>query len=129
MPASDIVNRNAQFLIDIEEAVRTSDIKTCIACSVLGTWGANSFANAKVHSPLYSTPKFLYSAGLLTPTASTTPLTEKPGDENGGINISLDPKSTDPFVHTCMPIKNAMDVSRQQKCIMCTAEGRAKATS
>eukprot|EP00957_Ditylum_brightwellii_P206204 15347298-Ditylum_brightwellii.AAC.1 len=44
-------------------------------------------------------------------------------------NITLDPKSTDTLVHSCMSFDNVMDVSRQQKCAMCTAEGRLKETS
>eukprot|EP00957_Ditylum_brightwellii_P122684 9356383-Ditylum_brightwellii.AAC.1 len=46
----------------------------------------------------------------------------------GRVNITLDPKSTDPLVHSCMPFNDVMDVVRQQKFIMCTAEGRIKAT-
>eukprot|EP00957_Ditylum_brightwellii_P092347 7030960-Ditylum_brightwellii.AAC.1 len=43
IPASDIVDRYAQFLLRIKEAARAADIKTCIVCSILGTWAANSF--------------------------------------------------------------------------------------
>eukprot|EP00957_Ditylum_brightwellii_P042649 3229637-Ditylum_brightwellii.AAC.1 len=35
MPASDIINRNVQFLLGIEDAVRITDIKTHNACSIL----------------------------------------------------------------------------------------------
>eukprot|EP00957_Ditylum_brightwellii_P068022 5164449-Ditylum_brightwellii.AAC.1 len=53
MPASDIVNRNAQFLIGIEEAIRTTDIFNRIPCSVIGIYAANSFALANEFSPTY----------------------------------------------------------------------------
>ena len=46
-----------------------------------------------------------------------------------GINISVDPTITYPFVHTCMPFLNVQGISRQQKIVMCVAEGRKKSTS
>ena len=50
MPASDIVNRHAQFCIGIEEAVCVTDIRRRIACSIVGTWGANAYGMASVWS-------------------------------------------------------------------------------
>ena len=49
MPGTDIVNRNAQFLIGVEEAVRTSDIHKRMCCTVLGTWMANAYGMAMKH--------------------------------------------------------------------------------
>ena len=46
MPGTDIVNRNAQFLIGVEEAVRTNDIHKRMCCTVLGTWMANAYGMA-----------------------------------------------------------------------------------
>ena len=43
MPGTDIVNRNAQYLIGIEEAVRTKDVFKRMACTVIGTWVANAY--------------------------------------------------------------------------------------
>ena len=45
-----------------------------------------------------------------------------------GINTSVDPTVTYPFVHTCMSFNSVQDISRHQKCVMCMAEGRKKAT-
>ena len=45
-----------------------------------------------------------------------------------GINISIDPTVKDPFFHTCMPFNSVQYISRNQKCVMCLAEGRKKAT-
>eukprot|EP00957_Ditylum_brightwellii_P109107 8323846-Ditylum_brightwellii.AAC.1 len=49
--------------------------------------------------------------------------------QRGGVNVTLDPKTTDPFVYSCMTFKDVIDISRQQRCSMCNAEGRAKMTS
>ena len=43
MPASDIVNHNAQFLLGIEEAVRTTSIFKIIPFSILGLYASNHF--------------------------------------------------------------------------------------
>eukprot|EP00957_Ditylum_brightwellii_P148217 11285761-Ditylum_brightwellii.AAC.1 len=53
MPASDIVNRNSQFLIGIEGAIWTTDIFKRIPCLVIGVYAANSFAFANKFSPTY----------------------------------------------------------------------------
>jgi len=52
-----------------------------------------------------------------------------PPDSSVGVTLSIDPAATDPYVHTCMPFKTVKGISRQQKCVMCLAEGRRKATS
>jgi hypothetical protein len=52
-----------------------------------------------------------------------------PPDSTVGVTLSIDPAATDPYVHTCMPFKTVKGISRQQKCVMCLAEGRRKATS
>ena len=49
MPGTDIVNRNAQFLIGLEEAIRTNDIYKRMCCTVLGTWMANAYGMAMRH--------------------------------------------------------------------------------
>ena len=46
MPGTDIVNRNAQFLIGLEEAIRTRDIHKRMCCTILGTWMANAYGMA-----------------------------------------------------------------------------------
>ena len=54
MPGTDVVNRNAQFLIGLEEGVRTRNIHKRMCCTVLGTWMANAFGMA---SKFYSLEK------------------------------------------------------------------------
>jgi hypothetical protein len=46
MPGTDIVNRNAQYLIALEEAIRVENIHKRMACTVLGTWMANAYGMA-----------------------------------------------------------------------------------
>ena len=46
MPGTDIVNRNAQFLIGLETAIRTENIHKRMLCTVLGTWMANAYGMA-----------------------------------------------------------------------------------
>lgn len=46
MPGTDIVNRNAQFLIGIETAIRSRNIHKRMCCTVLGTWMANAYGMA-----------------------------------------------------------------------------------
>eukprot|EP00957_Ditylum_brightwellii_P018313 1379130-Ditylum_brightwellii.AAC.1 len=53
MLASDIVNRNAQFLIGVKEVIRTTNIFKRIPCSVIGVYAANSVALANKFSPTY----------------------------------------------------------------------------
>eukprot|EP00957_Ditylum_brightwellii_P207326 15352481-Ditylum_brightwellii.AAC.1 len=57
MLTSDIVNRNAQFLIGIKEAIQTTDIITRIPCSVIDVYAANFFALANKFSPTYMVPE------------------------------------------------------------------------
>ena len=45
------------------------------------------------------------------------------------INISVYPTVTDPFGRTCMPFNSVQDISTQQECAMCLAEGGKKAMS
>ena len=51
MPGTDIVNRNAQFLIGLEEAARTRDIHKRMCTTVLGTWMANAYGMAMRYWP------------------------------------------------------------------------------
>eukprot|EP00957_Ditylum_brightwellii_P040884 3094694-Ditylum_brightwellii.AAC.1 len=53
----------------------------------------------------------------------------RPPDSGVGIILLIDPAATDPYIHTCMPFKTVKDNSRQQKCVMCLAEGRRKTSS
>eukprot|EP00957_Ditylum_brightwellii_P211773 15366586-Ditylum_brightwellii.AAC.1 len=94
----------------------------------------------KVHSLLYKTPKFqhnrclsafvcdiLLDNGLLISHESDAPTLR--GAMGDRINITLDPKSTYHLVHNYMSFNIIMDVSKHQKYVMCTAEGRLKAAS
>ena len=53
MPDSDIVNSNAQFLLGIEEAVRTTSIFKGISCSILGVYASNAFGLERALIPSY----------------------------------------------------------------------------
>ena len=52
MPGTDIVNRNAQFLIGLESAIRSRNIHKRMCCTVLGTWMANAYGMAMKFLPL-----------------------------------------------------------------------------
>eukprot|EP00957_Ditylum_brightwellii_P084119 6394892-Ditylum_brightwellii.AAC.1 len=54
MPATDIVNKHAQFLLGIEEAIHTKYIFKRIPYSIIGQWAANSFGMARAYSPRYN---------------------------------------------------------------------------
>eukprot|EP00957_Ditylum_brightwellii_P165062 12566736-Ditylum_brightwellii.AAC.1 len=64
MPASVTVNRNAQFFLGIKKAIRATDVKMRIACSVVGTWCANAFSQAKEKSSIYKSPNFQHTSSL-----------------------------------------------------------------
>ena len=51
MPGTDIVNRNAQFLIALETSIRTENIHKRMFCTVLGTWMANAYGMAMKYYP------------------------------------------------------------------------------
>ena len=51
MPGTDIVNRNAQFLIGLEGSIRTSDVSIRLASTILSTWMANSYGMAMKFLP------------------------------------------------------------------------------
>ena len=53
MPGTDIVNRNAQFLIGLEAAIRTQNIHKRMFCTVLGTWMANAYGMAMKYYPYH----------------------------------------------------------------------------
>ena len=53
MPASDTVNRNAQFILDIEEAVLTTSIFKIIPCSILVVYASNNFGLEIALRPSY----------------------------------------------------------------------------
>eukprot|EP00957_Ditylum_brightwellii_P168225 12807434-Ditylum_brightwellii.AAC.1 len=71
----------------------------------------------------------LLDNSLLMLRKADVPLADDGTRQRGRVNVTLDPKTTDHFVHSCMPFKDVMDISRQQWCIMCNAEGRVKMTS
>ena len=52
MPATDVVNRNAQFLIGLEGGIRTRNIHKRMCCTVIGTWMANAYGMAMKHYSL-----------------------------------------------------------------------------
>eukprot|EP00957_Ditylum_brightwellii_P117268 8943581-Ditylum_brightwellii.AAC.1 len=54
MPAADIVDRHAQFLLGIKEAICTKNIFKRVPCSSNGQWAANSFGMARAYSPRYN---------------------------------------------------------------------------
>eukprot|EP00957_Ditylum_brightwellii_P109101 8323386-Ditylum_brightwellii.AAC.1 len=64
MPALDTVNRNAQFLIGIEEAIRTTGIFKRTPCSVIDMYAANSFALAYKFSQTYMGTKNKKKGGM-----------------------------------------------------------------
>ena len=53
MPDYDIVNRNAQFILGIEEAVRTTSIFKVIPCFILGFYASNDFGLSRAFIPSY----------------------------------------------------------------------------
>eukprot|EP00957_Ditylum_brightwellii_P159837 12167157-Ditylum_brightwellii.AAC.1 len=133
MPAANIVNRHAQFLLGIEKAIRTKDTFKRILCSIVGQWAVNSFGMARVCSPRYNNKEhrkqdvvleedgfFAVNIGFDVPVVST---------DKQVMVLSIDSPKTDPLVHTLRPFNNVKDVSRQQKCVMCMSEGQRKATS
>ena len=64
MPGTDIVNRNAQFLIGLEAAVRSRDIHKRMCCTILGTWMANAYAMAMRFQP-FSIKKDITTASFV----------------------------------------------------------------
>ena len=162
MPGTDIVNRNAQFLIGVEEAIRTGDIHKRMCCTVLGTWMANAYGMAMKHysderkkgitiasftkdvilQSLFPTTQNETtrntSAGSVSSVSycSTIPEQREVGTVPGTIatpaplSTSIDKMAIDPYVHTMHRLadKDAGCI-RQQRCVMCNAEGRRQNTS
>eukprot|EP00957_Ditylum_brightwellii_P070304 5341021-Ditylum_brightwellii.AAC.1 len=64
MPAANIVNRHAQFLFGIEEAIHTKDTFKRISCSIIGQWTANSFGMTRAYSPRYSNEEHRKQGGF-----------------------------------------------------------------
>lgn len=137
MPASDIVNRNAQFLIGIEEAIRTTEIRKRIGCSIVGHWFGNSFGMANKWSPKYTNKgeqygkigKFVRDVVLgeegkpgLFP--KIAPVVSRENEDGQVVQFNIDP-----LVHPLCPFKDVSDTSRQQRCVMCIQEGRRVMTS
>ena len=109
MPATDVVNRNAQFLLGIEAAVRTSNPFTRMACTVIGTWFTNAWGMGRKWSAKYkniTSHEFVRHCilGGLFPK-----INEGNGNNVGdpfavATNIThastIDVNAVDPFVHT-----------------------------
>eukprot|EP00957_Ditylum_brightwellii_P144419 11001420-Ditylum_brightwellii.AAC.1 len=111
MSASDIVNRNAQFLIGIKEAIQTTDIFKRIPCSVIGIYTANSFALANKFSPSYMGTESrrkggmssfvcdicIGQEGLFKAAKNDDDQLSGPPDSSIGVALSIDPAATDPY--------------------------------
>lgn len=102
MPGTDIVNRNAQFLIGMEDAVRTSDISKRMACTILSTWMANSYGMAKKFFPLERRKKLTTASftrevilgGLFEPLAGGgTPVQVQQQNNNARPNQRTEPET------------------------------------
>ena len=197
MPGTDIVNRNAQFLIGLESAVRSQNIHKRMCCTILGTWMANSYAMAMRFQPT-SVKKNITTASFVrdvileglfehnrlplqsvggglsvhddqsmstiqgsiminpnpsrsrnnSPANTPTRVTERRspslpplppaqneivvggGTEPTPVGQLIDSQSIDPYVHTmqrCGDMHSGQ--TRQQRCVMCNAEGRRRTTS
>lgn len=46
MPATNIVNRHAQFLVGIKAAVRTQNVFKRMVCTIIGIWVGNAYGMA-----------------------------------------------------------------------------------
>eukprot|EP00957_Ditylum_brightwellii_P112490 8576324-Ditylum_brightwellii.AAC.1 len=105
MPAANVVNRHAQFLLGIEEAIRTKDIFKRIPCSIIGQWAANSSGMARAYNVVLEEDGFFaVNARFDAPAVGTA---------NQVITLSIDSSKTDPLVHTLRSFGNVKDVSRQ----------------
>jgi hypothetical protein len=102
MPGTDIVNRNAQFLIGMEDAVRTSDISKRMACTILSTWMANGYGIAKKFFPLERSRKLTTASftrevilgGLFQPLAGGgTPVQVQQQNNNAQRNQRMEPET------------------------------------
>ena len=126
MPASDIVNRNAQFFLGTEEAVRTTSIFKIIPCNILGVYALNDCVLEISVSPYYKWLEgkkrggfggfiryILVEGGLFGDAHSRQ--NDRSTLNQTGINISVYPTVTDPFFHTCIPFNSGQDISRHQK--------------
>ena len=105
MPALGIVNRNAQFLIGIEEAIQTTNIFKRIPCSVIGVYAANSFALANKFSPTYMGTEnrrkggmsgfvcdiCIGQDGLFKAGKNDDDQLSGPPDSSAGVTLSIDP--------------------------------------
>ena len=114
MPASDIVNHNAQFLLGIEEAVRSTSIFKIIPFSILGLYASNHFWLAITFNPSYKVLKgkkrggfggfirdILIGGGLFGDSHSRRH--DRSTLNQTDSKISVHPTVIDPFVDTCIP--------------------------
>lgn len=129
MPASDIVNRHAQFLLGLESAVRTQDPKKRMVLTTIGTWVANAWGMAKKWTPKYKDcsladfAKEIILGGLFPPLheVQQTPTSSS----SSGRQSETRPMPIDARVH---PVKSFKDLKgwkhRQQRCVICQAKSR-----
>ena len=143
MPQTDIVNRNAQHLLAIEEAIRTSSFKHRIVCSILGTWVSNSWSMGRKwgrhqQMSLSEFTRKIILGGLFVTVGNGGPVGAPEGGDAGmrqrnaflenNIVQNIDEQAIDPFVHTMQKLSEVEGGSRQQRCVMCIADGVKPAT-
>jgi hypothetical protein len=122
MPATDLVNRKRQFLIALEEALRTESVKRRIMCTLIGTLMSNAHRMMVQWSSWgkqenNGVSRFCCEVIL-------DGLFDKEQQKNMSAMQSIDSSLIDPYVHTIKKISELRgDANRQQRCIMCTAEG------
>ena len=140
MPRSDIVNRNAQHLIAIEEAIRTTDVRKRFGCAVVGMWDANAWGMASVWSPKYNEKRGGRDRGMISTFVRDVILGE---EDSPGLFPKLAPNTVtenevtgevhmvnvDPLVHTICSFKDVQDTCRHQRCVRCQREGKRTQTS
>jgi hypothetical protein len=127
MPSTDIVNRKRQFLVNLEGAVRTNDIKKRIMCTIVGTWVSNahgqfvkwstSLVNDDEGNSIHDFVANVIKGGLFQ---NVVP----PETSTKAIRITHKATEMDAFVHPAYTFAELNDnYSRQQKCVMCIKEG------
>ena len=128
MPGTDIVNRNAQFLIGLEEAVRTRDIHKRMCCTVLGTWMANAYGMAMKYLPnemkkdmtVASFVKDVTLEGLFqtTPASTRAPISTIGNNDTESLvstmNNSLSPSAPPPRNEVAIGMDNTLSQTYSQ---------------
>lgn len=123
MPGTDIVNRKRQFLLNLEESLRTDSVKRRIMCTMIGTLMANAHGMMSKWSPwgkLEDNSVSKYCRDVILDGLFDKTLAES----SVKITQSIDGRKIDPYVHTIKKNSDLKgDVHRQQRCIMCRSEG------